>query len=1015
MRIEAVTDKQSILKAWIAMEHFSEGEIDLAEGGNVKYKMLPNFCENWTSFFTGKLNEFKKYKKLSDKESTSVGFSIFFDIFRFDDLINDLSSKFKLTEEYRDESNSEKFTYCLSFITDNNTFKLVENSLFYTMSGYAHRHGDLAPDVEKIEEELKKQICELFEYDFDSGMAKLIESESNWSTRNFYEIQVDVTKADPLLHSFYISDLELAKKSESANLNRYLLGYSGERVNLDTDKTSNLFNAEDIFTILEPKNYPLGRFPSNPKWGLSLMQQIAVNVALNDENNIRGVNGPPGTGKTTLLKDIFAEFIVKQAYEICELKNRHLNETETYFKNGKIARIPDSIDNKNILVASSNNGAVQNIVNELPLQEKIDKQFLEAILNVDYFTEISNDEASNVNWGEFATEGGKSTNRKKMIEIVKKMSAELKSEEFISNENAYKDFSDQYNIVNGMRRQAQKVADLQKKLIKLQGELEIQKRIFQNEFSEKQDEYEEKSKQQNKKIDELDKLILIHENNLTIIEDEKVSNNHQLEMLKLNMEAIVQQKPFAFLFLKIINHPSANTYKEQLSKVSNSMMQLLEEQKSVEEHYRNEQKNLLELKYKHEEHSQVGEYIKDEFILWKQENEDNLSRLKNQISSIEIKIDETNIRTLDLTVSYSDLQQDNPWFDEQYRVEQSKLFIAAMSVRKQFLYENVKSLNGSYNIWNRISDYTIPEKKHLISMAWSWINFAIPVISTTFASFSGMFKHMSIDTISNLFIDEAGQATPQSAVGAVLRSKRIIAVGDPAQITPVVPLSNGIIGLIASRYSASEEIVNGYASVQTLVDETSKFGYQKTEDEWIGIPLWVHRRCLDPMFSISNQLSYEGKMVLPESMSSPGRGAWIDIRGNSDNKFVKEQAEWLKSEIIRRIDSIEEKENSNIFVISPFKNVVNQLKNNLGKIGLKKSNIGTVHTFQGKEASIVYLVLGASHEESGAARWAVSEPNLMNVAATRAKTEFYIIGDKNLYKSLKSEVIDKTLAVLDGK
>ena len=52
-------------------------------------------------------------------------------------------------------------------------------------------------------------------------------------------------------------------------------------------------------------------------------------------------------------------------------------------------------------------------------------------------------------------------------------------------------------------------------------------------------------------------------------------------------------------------------------------------------------------------------------------------------------------------------------------------------------------------------------------------------------------------------------------------------------------------------------------------------------------------------------------------------------------------------------------------------------------------NVGTVHTFQGKEAPVVFFVLGADKQSSGAAQWAVSEPNMMNVAATRAKKEFY--------------------------
>ena len=37
----------------------------------------------------------------------------------------------------------------------------------------------------------------------------------------------------------------------------------------------------------------------------------------------------------------------------------------------------------------------------------------------------------------------------------------------------------------------------------------------------------------------------------------------------------------------------------------------------------------------------------------------------------------------------------------------------------------------------------------------------------------------------------------------------------------------------------------------------------------------------------------------------------------------------------------------------------------------------------------------------------------MNVAATRAKEEFYIIGDKKLYDSLDEEVVNKTMSIID--
>nr|WP_246828205.1 AAA domain-containing protein [Rhizobium redzepovicii] len=60
----------------------------------------------------------------------------------------------------------------------------------------------------------------------------------------------------------------------------------------------------------------------------------------------------------------------------------------------------------------------------------------------------------------------------------------------------------------------------------------------------------------------------------------------------------------------------------------------------------------------------------------------------------------------------------------------------------------------------------------------------------------------------------------------------------------------------------------------------------------------------------------------------------------------------------------------------------------------------TVHTFQGKEEDIVFMVLGADADHSGAAAWAASKPNLLNVALTRAKRRFYIVGDRTLWQTL---------------
>lgn len=245
-------------------------------------------------------------------------------------------------------------------------------------------------------------------------------------------------------------------------------------------------------------------------------------------------------------------------------------------------------------------------------------------------------------------------------------------------------------------------------------------------------------------------------------------------------------------------------------------------------------------------------------------------------------------------IDYETLQLSNPWFDTEYRKLQSELFISALKVRKQFLYDNVKNIKAAHKIWDKQRDYL--SKKMVISEAWNWINMVIPVISSTFASFSRMCFNMGEKTIGHLFIDEAGQALPQAGVGAIFRSRNVMVVGDPSQIKPVLTLDSSLLCMLGEHYGVSKFLSNN-ASVQTLVDEISKYGFYKdnARQEWIGIPLWVHRRCKSPMFDIANKISYGGNMV--QAQRKKGKSEWFDICGSAVDKYVKEQGEFLREKI----------------------------------------------------------------------------------------------------------------------
>ena len=141
-----------------------------------------------------------------------------------------------------------------------------------------------------------------------------------------------------------------------------------------------------------------------------------------------------------------------------------------------------------------------------------------------------------------------------------------------------------------------------------------------------------------------------------------------------------------------------------------------------------------------------------------------------------------------------------------------------------------------------------------------------------------------------------------------------------------------------------------------------------------------------------------------------GPSAWINVEGNAENKWLEDEGK-VAIKLLEQLLASGMKE-PDIFFITPFRIVSYKLRemirNNhqmfkqLPQRVWEWTNerVGTIHTFQGKEADTVVLVLGAPLESSaGARRWAGGSPNLLNVAVTRAKRRIYVIGSYRVWRN----------------
>lgn len=394
-----------------------------------------------------------------------------------------------------------------------------------------------------------------------------------------------------------------------------------------------------------------------------------------------------------------------------------------------------------------------------------------------------------------------------------------------------------------------------------------------------------------------------------------------------------------------------------------------------------------------------------------------VEQIRRKLSCNEVIFEDTNEK----------MQSTNPLIDAEFDKAREELFYLALKLHGSFLFSSSiwkRNLYSLKYLWE--GKYSTEEKKLIFPHLLNSLFLLVPVVSTTFASVQKMLEYVGKEQLGLLIVDEAGQAAPQYAVGALWRAKKAIIVGDPKQVEPVVTTDETLMSIYQKkcRIDSLKAYMSKSHSVQGFADLINPYGAW-IGDTWVGCPLVVHRRCINPMFGISNRVSYDETMILgtkdevkeeeQKELLFP-HSLWIDVPGNKNmhtqgnNHYLPEQGELCLRIILSWMKKHNKKgDNRKLYVISPFTTVINGVKDSVKKALQEKenehlllkykswanTNCGTVHKFQGKEAEEVIFILGCQPSSGGAIGWVNS--NILNVAVTRAKKKVYFIGDYEVW------------------
>ncbi|SEF11843.1 AAA domain-containing protein [Arthrobacter alpinus] len=831
--------------------------------------------------------------------------------------------------------------------------------------------------------------------------------------------QVSLKRVEPetgsdFLNSPYSADLyRLSLQPRNRGSIRQYLG-----LDTPTDKVDIQKNLRAVYDSVAPDLVPDGRWPSNTDYPLALSQQFAVNRVLADLNEVSGifsVNGPPGTGKTTMLRDLIAALVTQRAAAL----STFTNPSDAFVEKGTLKtsgnfprtvhRLHDSLRGYEIVIASSNNGAVENISLEIPAKNDnvIAPQFQK---DLPYFSDIATLLLSEKDsqgrwkkpqdgaWGLISAKLGNAKNKgfflstalysedaneKEGLPKVQGLYDLLKdvpTAEKVSWSDARQAFLTAQSRVHRLRDERQKLHDAFL-------ELPILRREVSNVGAE---------------LKTFDEQCKVHQ--------------HFIEEQRTELARIRQYESARRIDLK--THIAAKPgLLEQIFTFGKTLGPWRERQVNLTEEITTHQSSIAGMEHILDDAQRTLSTIRHHH----QQSKQTLEGLQRQQKRLEST--KTSYRHSDSYPSAQWFDPDNrerdktsPWLDCEYNEARSLLFLEALKLHKAFvLDQSIKMRQNLMSFQDVLKNATTPEAQpEHVRWAWEALFMLVPTATTTFASTPRMFASLQNEQLGWLFIDEAGQAAPQHAYCGIARTHRTVLVGDPLQLTPVITLPEKYQNQLLEITGTDEEWLPAANPAQVLADRSTKYGTliqpPGSDEIWIGAPLRVHRRCDNPMFDAVNSQVYGGLMIhgegatprdypiaKPELQAPPS--AWFDVQTPHWNGHASPQEITKLKELLQTLKE-SGYDMSKILVISPFKDTETRMSMVVREAGISaKTHAGTIHKAQGKEADIVIVILGG--QSGGARNWAISSPNLFNVAVSRAKRRLYIIGDHRNWSSLQ--------------
>ena len=319
------------------------------------------------------------------------------------------------------------------------------------------------------------------------------------------------------------------------------------------------------------------------------------------------------------------------------------------------------------------------------------------------------------------------------------------------------------------------------------------------------------------------------------------------------------------------------------------------------------------------------------YVARKRELENELLSIENSLKTIDISQRVTDLRQLSLNVLKNSV---------------AKRFTGE---RKRFTLTSIKPQTEAF-----LKEYPV-------------------VLSTTYSAKACISKDMVFDY---LIMDEASQVDIKTGALALSCAMNAVIVGDDKQLPNVVSQEEEIaLNAIQSTYNVDEKY---QATTNSFLQSCVKV----LKDAPVTL-LREHYRCHPRIIDFCNQRFYNGELIAMTSDNNEGKVLQVikTVPGNhARGHFNQREIDVIIQEVMPEYST-----SDSVGIITPYRDQAIAINQALGK-----DVASTVHKFQGRECDAIIMSMVDNIPTDFS-----DDPNLMNVAISRAKTKLCIVVNGN--------------------